>query len=202
MQNKIWVVATGAALILVGFQNCSKTEFRSTAGAALAKDSTNSSSSTLVPVEDIGEPSATHDLIGNVNIPSPEIAGKKCDSDKDKQDENHGFSGQEENHDHDKGNACEGDDKDDVKDDVKDEDYVACILVDHGKSLKLGIVDDQGGGVHSVAQSICVPKSTCLGEVAKHFQVEGAYDRGYCDHNPHVRRVTDSECKTLLNKTP
>ena len=36
-------------------------------------------------------------------------------------------------------------------------------------------------------------------EVAAAFNVEGAYDRGYCDHNPNVTRLTDTEVHKLLN---
>lgn len=50
------------------------------------------------------------------------------------------------------------------------------------------------------AESVCVTRAACLGEVAKHFQVEGAYDRGHRAHNPHVRRLNNSEVKSSVIK--
>jgi hypothetical protein len=79
-----------------------------------------------------------------------------------------------------------------------DGDFVACILVDHGKSLKLGLLAEKLDGVNSVAESICITKAECMGEVAIAFKVEGAYDRGYCEHNPHVQRLTDAQVHALL----
>jgi hypothetical protein len=79
-----------------------------------------------------------------------------------------------------------------------DEDYVACILNSHGKSLKLGLLTEKLGGVYSVAESVCVTSHECLGDIANAFSVEGAYDRGYCDNNPNVKRLTDDQVKALL----
>lgn len=76
--------------------------------------------------------------------------------------------------------------------------YVACILVEHGKSSKLGMVTTGLGGVHSVAESVCITKAECLGDVANAFHVQGSYVRGYCEHNPHVKRLTDGRVKELL----
>lgn len=78
-------------------------------------------------------------------------------------------------------------------------DLVACILVDHGKSLKLGL-DDEGllMGVNSVASSVCVTRHGCLDLVPAHFDVLGAYSRGYCAHNPNVIRLSDSDLANLL----
>ena len=78
----------------------------------------------------------------------------------------------------------------------------ACILVDHGKSLKLGIVEEGPGGVHGVPKSVCVTRSGCLDMVAKKFSVEGAYKRGYCkaNGNPHVVRLSDGDLNALLEK--
>lgn len=76
--------------------------------------------------------------------------------------------------------------------------YVACIIVDHGKSLKLGLQT----GVHGVSRSICITQRECLGNVTKYFNVEGAYDRGYCNHNPNVPRLTDAEVDKMLSAMP
>ncbi len=77
-------------------------------------------------------------------------------------------------------------------------DLVACILKDHGKSLKLGLIEEQLGGVHSVARSVCISRKGCLELVAAKFEVEGAYDRGYCKGNPNVVRLTDAQLTELL----
>ena len=78
---------------------------------------------------------------------------------------------------------------------------VACILVDHGKSLKLGLVTGGPlGGVHAVSHSVCVTRKGCLELVPKKFSVEGAYKRGYCQHSPKVVRLNDAELATLLMK--
>lgn len=157
MLNKHLIVAAGSALLMIGFQNCSRAQFSSEEQPSLSKSS--ASSETLVAVED----------------PDESKQGQNPSSDA------HAPQSSEE---------------------VASNDYVVCILVDHGKSLKLGLISDNGGGVHAVAQSICIPKATCLHEVPKYFAVEGAYDRGYCDHNPHVQRLTDAEVKALLSKNP
>jgi hypothetical protein len=134
------------SLLLVGFQNCSRTNFTSDETSLVSKSS--ESSETLVPVEDDG------------GAADP----------------------QEEQDEH----SC------------GDKEFVACILEDHGKSLKLGIVSQDADGVHAVAESVCVTRKACLTQVAQAFAVEGAYKRGYCDHNPHVRRLSDQEVKDLL----
>ena len=87
--------------------------------------------------------------------------------------------------------------KDDSSD---DDDLVACILVDHGKSLKLGFVADKLEGVNAVAESVCISRHACLDIVSKAFPVEGAYERGYCEHNPNVLRLKDAEVEALIKK--
>jgi hypothetical protein len=80
----------------------------------------------------------------------------------------------------------------------KDSDYVACILTDTGLSEKLGLVNGKLAGLNAVSTSVCVTKAECLGDVAKAFNVQGAYERGYCDNNPNVTDLTDAQVKTLL----
>lgn len=92
----------------------------------------------------------------------------------------------------------EHDECSDDNDNHHDVEYVACIITDHGNSLKLGLMTTGLGGVNSVAESVCVTRSECLGDIASSFNVRGAYERGYCEHNPNVRRLTDDEVKALL----
>lgn len=77
---------------------------------------------------------------------------------------------------------------------------VACILNRSGKSLKLGYVGMSLSGVMSVAQSVCISPDACLNIVSQKFQVEGVYDRGYCNHNPNVTRLSDAEIQALVDK--
>ena len=71
--------------------------------------------------------------------------------------------------------------------------------MDQGKSLKLGLLTTGGlAGVNAVAESVCVTRGECLGAIAQHFDVQGAYERGYCEHNPNVTRLTDAQVATLL----
>ena len=79
-------------------------------------------------------------------------------------------------------------------------DFVACILKDHGKSLKLAVTEDKLGGVHAVSKSACVSRHGCLDLVPAKFEVVGAYDRGYCSHNPNVIHLSDAELAALLLK--
>jgi len=79
-----------------------------------------------------------------------------------------------------------------------DSDYVACILDGPGDSVKLGLVSTKLDGVNAVAQSVCVTRAECLGDIAKTFHVKAAEDRGYCGNNPNVALLTDAEVKTLL----
>lgn len=81
---------------------------------------------------------------------------------------------------------------------VKESDLVACILVDHGKSLKLGLIEGELAGGNSVAQSVCISRTACLDKVSEKFEVLGAYSRGYCKNNPNVVRLSDEEIDELL----
>lgn len=77
-------------------------------------------------------------------------------------------------------------------------ELVACILVDHGKSLKLGLIESELAGGTSVARSVCISRTACLDKVSEKFEVLGAYSRGYCKNNPNVVRLTDEEIDELL----
>jgi len=85
-------------------------------------------------------------------------------------------------------------------DDDNGDDLVACILVKHGKSVKLGYVQDSLEGVNSVAQSVCISRAACLEIVPSLFEVEGAYERGYCKGNPNVKRLSDQEVQDLVDE--
>ncbi len=104
--------------------------------------------------------------------------------------------------DHDNDNDNDNDDQESSSpvDDGENADWVACILKDHGKSLKLGLMTSGLVGGNSRAESVCVTRGACLGMVAEAFAVEGISEGGFCEHNPHVRRLSDVEVRALLDK--
>jgi hypothetical protein len=185
MKNLLYVICGGIAM--VALTNCTATKF--SAGTttqhldALSGDSTGTTS--------------TGDATGNLNqdgmgvgtgTTSPgTTTGSVCEV---QPGSNHGSDRSPHSSCGNAQNNCDAD---------TDDEYVACILVEHGKSLKLGLVTTTTmGGVNSVAESVCVTKVECLGDVAKAFNVLGAYERGYCEHNPNVKRLTDAQVKNLL----
>lgn len=78
-------------------------------------------------------------------------------------------------------------------------DLVACVLVDHGKSSKLGMVGGALIAVNAVSESVCVSSHGCLDLVSAKFNVQGVYERGYCANNPNVTRLSDSALASLLD---
>jgi len=190
----------GGGILILGFQNCSKTSFGSSKGStsslqALSADGLTTPGGTTPPpvvtpptegttttggtTEGDNDPIGSIPTDGSVCVAHPDDDGHEHKASTDK----HVSC---DNHEHD----CESD---------KDSELVSCILIDNGKSLKLGLVTTSSlGGVDSVAEAVCISRTECLGDVAKAFNVKGAYDRGYCEHNPHVKSLTDAEVKTLL----
>lgn len=177
--------------ILFSFQNCSqKVGFGSNAEQStplqslVATDGSSSATSTTPPSEEQGQiAQVTHETS------QPEIEPKKC---------NHPEVTRAEQSEASAGSSEGSSASEESSGSEQNGDYVACILVDHGKSLKLGLLTEELGGVHAVSESVCITRTECLGAVAKAFEVEGAYDRGYCKHNPHVKRLTNAQVDALL----
>lgn len=165
-------------LIIFGFQNCADKSFAPTDANSFAK------TQALALVDgDLNEGSGTIPAIGSIGaeVPATTVEGPvvpETHKNKDKDQE----LGTED--------SATGSDED---------EYVACILEDHGKSLKLGLVEGDLQGVLGVPHSICIPKQACLEDVAEAFGVEGSYQRGYCAHNPNVRRLSQVELRPLLD---
>lgn len=155
-------IIVGMGLMIVSFQNCSKTSFGTNDGAL-------SKSSTLAPVDDTSDPDAGIDS-------TPPVDNENVDNENEEAE--HQCS-----HEYTKHNSGE---------------FVACILDGPGKSMKLGLISEKLDGVNSVAQSVCVTRKACLDLVPAVFKVKGIETRGYCNHNPNVLRLTDTEVKTLL----
>jgi hypothetical protein len=131
---------------------------------------TLSKSSALVPVDDTSDPDGGSVVTG----------GDDHHNNQQMDDEN---SGHQCSREYTKNNSGE---------------FVACILDGPGKSIKLGMMSEKLDGVNSVAESVCVTRQACLDMVPTMFKVKGVETRGYCDHNPNVRRLSDAEVKTLL----
>lgn len=163
-------------ITLIAFQNCAKTNFTDSSPGSLDKAS-------LTPM-DLGP---GEENMANVDDPSGDAEGS---------------INQNSDPSHVHGNPNKDNPSAPAESESSDSPsgLVACILIDHGKSLKLGLIQDKLDGVNSVAQSVCISRSACLIDVNKVFPVEGAYDRGYCAHNPNVVRLTDAELAALLQK--
>lgn len=164
-------IIVGMGLMIVSFQNCSQTSFGS-------GDEALNKSSMLVPVNDTSDPDVGTDVTGNDDIPNQEQPDHESAPPTDNEQPKHQCSKEYTKH-----NSGE---------------LVACILDGPGKSLKLGMISENLDGVTSVAQSVCISRKACLDLVPAVFKVKGVETRGYCDHNPNVLRLTDSEVKTLL----
>lgn len=167
--------------LLTLFQNCgSAVEFSNKSGSVDQK----SSSASLVPLALDQNEQDMAEATGSVTQPNDPV----YNDDKKKDPP---------------ANAMSSDDSEESEDSDDDASYdsndlVACILVDHGKSLKLGLIEQKLDGVNAVAQSVCISRKGCLEKVSKKFPVQGAYDRGYCAHNPNVVRLSDAELDELL----
>ena len=174
------VCVLGGGVLILGFQNCAKTSFGSANGGDVTA---------LNSVSGDGTGTGTGDVTGNLTQD-----GNICTQNSESNTEGTSAKSSSSSS---MGHSCTNMGQNDCDGD-KDTDLVACILVDSGKSLKLGLVGGALAGVDSVASSVCISKSECLGNVAKAFSVQGAYERGYCDGNPNVTRLTDAQVNTLL----
>ncbi|MGZ3723017.1 MAG: hypothetical protein ACXVA9_08815 [Bdellovibrionales bacterium] len=194
MKLKILAHVICGGILVIGFQNCSQTKFGSadngsqslqalSGGGDATGNLTQNGDGTKPPVT----PTVTPPKAPDVCVAHHE--DNDDDNDKDNDKDNDTVKHKHASCDHDSSVDCDSD---------EDTEYVACILVDNGKSLRLGLVTAGLGGVNSTSESVCVTRAECLGDVAKAFNVEGAYERGYCEHNPNVKRLTDKEVKTLL----
>jgi hypothetical protein len=164
-------------LMIVSFQNCSKASFGSSEGVL--------SKASLVPVDDTSDP----DSGGSVVTNGDDSENNQSQSQAENQNQNE--NNQQADH---------GSDHQCSREYTKNNsgEFVACILDGPGKSLKLGIMSEKLDGVNSVAESVCVTRQACLDMVPTMFKVKGVETRGYCDHNPNVRRLSDAEVKSLL----
>jgi hypothetical protein len=179
-------IIVGMGLMIVSFQNCSKASFGPSEGTF-----SKSSSDVLVPLADdnsftdpdiggsnqLGDNSNQYNENNQSNEPNQQV-GQDENSNQETADNEHQCSRE-----YTRNNSGE---------------FVACILDGPGKSIKLGIMSEKLDGVNSVAESVCVTRQACLDLVPTMFKVKGVETRGYCDHNPNVRRLSDAEVKTLL----
>lgn len=164
-------IIVGMGLMIVSFQNCSKASFGSSEGVL--------SKASLVPVDDTSDPDSGGSVVTNGDDSENNHQGDHDSAEStDNQNSDHQCSRE-----YTKNNSGE---------------FVACILDGPGKSLKLGIMSEKLDGVNSVAESVCVTRQACLDMVPTMFKVKGVEARGYCDHNPNVRRLSDAEVKSLL----
>jgi len=185
MIRRLAAIAT-LTVVMIGFQNCTQTTFSATSPEDLA------AKGSLAPIEDDGAPSPApgpngDDASGSVSQTGTP-GGKKDEDKKDNPPANQPPAPAP-------GNTAEEEDQP-----AEDTGWVACILVEHGKSLKLGLVMDAFDGVNAVSQSVCISRKACLEIVPELFEVEGAYDRGYCEHNPHIVRLDDAQVQALVDK--
>lgn len=89
-------------------------------------------------------------------------------------------------------------DRDDDEADDRDERLYVCILKGAGKSIKLGMADAALAGQNQIPDVLCMSRNACLEIAGAKFEVEGAYQRGYCKNpggNPHVEDISDSDMK-------
>ena len=175
--KRILVVA-GLTVLVMGFQNCAKTTFGSSSG----EDLSSKGSLAAIPLD--AEDGSVNGQISQPSESMPPSVPMPPSDDKKKDPKNYEVTTDDSSSD----------------DNSEDSDLVACILVDHGKSLKLGFVADKLEGVNAVSQSVCLSRHACLDIVSKAFPVEGAYERGYCEHNPHILRLKDAEVDALIKK--
>ncbi len=174
MRLKTILYVTGLSIVMVGFQNCAKTSFKDSGGAG---DGQVAKASSLVAVEDA-------EVDNEVEI---DDSGMDAEPDVTVRDDDMGPK---------KDRSEDRSDVDAPTDHAND--LVVCILEGPGKSIKLGLIEDDLSGVHAVSKAICVSRQTCLVEVAKKFNVKSAEKRGYCKRHADDRVLSDSEVQELL----
>jgi hypothetical protein len=173
MKMRLILLMIGVAVPLFAFQNCSKAKFSpsdASSGLVHKADADGDNHETLVPIAADDDEDVSDDRA-------------PCDKHPDKNDRNE----------HAKSDDADAPDADGAE-------LVACILDGPGKSVKLGLLAEDLGGVNAVSQSVCVSRNDCLNEVSKRFKVLEAASRGYCKNNPNVRRLSSDELKALLNQ--
>lgn len=193
--NPIRALVLFALIVGFGaFQNCGRAAFKQvgTSESSLIPLSTDDTSVTDTP----GGP----DVPGTPDSPTPP---ETPDDDLDDDDRD------DKDDDKDEGENKDCKDRDEhkkrkcTKKDCKhghSKGLVACIVKANGKSVKLGLLTENLSADTSVKQSVCISVKACLELVPAKFEVEGAYDRGYCDKNPHVVQLTDAQIVELLQK--
>lgn len=168
----------GVAMLLVGFQNCAKTDFSSANDGSVMRalssntDNTDKNDNNEDVTDDLPEDGSICQPASGKNIIEPGKIHTSC--------------------------ARVHNNMADECDTDPDSTLVACILPGPGKSVKLGLVNGSLAGVNGVSSSVCISKAECLGDVSKAFGVSAAYDRGYCKHNPMVQSLSDAQVKKLL----
>lgn len=201
MKNKIMVfsgVALGGILI-TGFQNCSsKVSFSSKVPTTIQQS--------LVPLDDDDSNNQSAGVPSTNSGPSdpgtqPNNSGP---SDPGTQANNGGPSnpGTSPNNNNEASNgggpACNHGHGHNGRSD----EMVGCLLLEeHGQKLKLGLLTSSLEGVRSRADSVCIPKSVCLGIVAQAFKVNTEVapgSHGFCAHNPNVQHLNAEQVQALL----
>lgn len=78
-----------------------------------------------------------------------------------------------------------------------------CILEGPGKSMKLGLIDNELRAKRATPSSVCMTKHACLNLVSQRFGVKSAKKVGFCKGNgapkAHTIRLSDDEILELLN---
>lgn len=211
MKSLIWIFAS--FLIVWGFQNCSKVDFEPGSAESVGKaDIENAELVEVNDSEDTGIPDGeSYDEEDSDEMGVSETYGPSDDMDGDdsSEEDDENLDVVEENDDDEMDDSSDPEDVDNGE----GRSLYACILEGPGKSTKLGLkchknqkdgergsLDEGLIGRKPIVHSVCVSKEACLGRIAKVFVVKGAYKRGYCRHNPHVRRLSDEEVDFLIDK--
>lgn len=190
------LIVIGAALVVLAFQNCQKAALTTSGdpeGKLMAVTANDPEDASGAVVQPAGDDSLQTPGTGAQQPPDdgkgPEVPPV---------DGGNPGSGNP-------GNGHPGNGNANGKD--KGGNYV-CILEGPGKSVKLGLgQDDKAGGQNKIPRVLCMSQNACLNIASQVFGVKGPEKRGYCklpQGNPHVFHITDAQMQVKVDelKTP
>ena len=75
-----------------------------------------------------------------------------------------------------------------------------CVLSGPGKSVRLGVVDNEFAEHGKTPGVVCMSEIACTEQIARVFEVKGPHKRGFCPNkNPNVHTLSYEEIEALVD---
>jgi hypothetical protein len=162
--------------LVLSFQNCSGVEFSKASIGGNSKLDGGTGDSVLTPV--------------------PENE----DQNQDQDDDEYADDDKDYDYDDDKDDKDYDDDDKNCRDCEKNRLQSICILEGPGRSVRLGLINDELAAVGQTPRVVCTTERACSEIVSKKFDVKSSERRGFCNgQNPHVVRLNENEISNLIN---